>query len=289
MKSRWLLLVSMVLVGVVSSLSTILFLNRDAIFSRPNFDGRWEPLAGSTPQPSTLAALQVIDDTRDVLSLEEQKALFGGLSDRLNDPASAQLRRLRRSTNRLSICGELNAKNGFGGYVGFVPFAGVITGGTAILTMPTREVALNMPTEISASFEKLGCSEKSPVSQTSVPKQAITLGAMAQFNGNITSSNVGEFTEFIGKNSGKVIMLKVSLNPKEIHDPSHEVWGDEKAFRAFTEFSKINATSGFQYENGVFIFDGIFFVEYAGVVEGAVYVLKPVKGSLMKSGIGLAR
>lgn len=43
----------------------------------------------------------------------------------LRDPSSAQLRNLRieRGEGGEALCGEINAKNAYGGYVGFQPFA----------------------------------------------------------------------------------------------------------------------------------------------------------------------
>lgn len=53
--------------------------------------------------------------------------------ERLRDPGSAQFRNLRIGSLRSeegsvirSVCGEVNSRNGFGGYVGFQPFATVI-------------------------------------------------------------------------------------------------------------------------------------------------------------------
>ena len=54
----------------------------------------------------------------------------------LRDPASAQFRNLRIVTTILDtkkVCGEVNARNGFGGYTGFTPF--VFYGRAAILTL----------------------------------------------------------------------------------------------------------------------------------------------------------
>lgn len=52
---------------------------------------------------------------------------------RLRDPGSAQFQNVRIGSLRSvegglirSVCGEVNAKNGFGGYVGFRPFATVV-------------------------------------------------------------------------------------------------------------------------------------------------------------------
>jgi len=46
----------------------------------------------------------------------------------LNDPASAQFRNLTLRSNGTVLCGDVNAKNGFGGYVGFRPFIAVPEG-----------------------------------------------------------------------------------------------------------------------------------------------------------------
>ncbi len=41
----------------------------------------------------------------------------------MRDPVSTQFRNLRHVPKWLLICGEINAKNAFGGYVGFTPFS----------------------------------------------------------------------------------------------------------------------------------------------------------------------
>ena len=48
------------------------------------------------------------------------------ISDRLKDPSSAQFRNVFVSENGHYVCGEVNSKNGFGGYTGFKHF--VVTG-----------------------------------------------------------------------------------------------------------------------------------------------------------------
>lgn len=87
-----------------------------------------------TAIPPTFAPLNVIDDSRHFLSLDEQKALFAGLSEHFRDPVSMQVRNLRRTTgNKYGVCGEVNAKNGFGGYDGFIPFAGALAGDRTVI------------------------------------------------------------------------------------------------------------------------------------------------------------
>lgn len=54
------------------------------------------------------------------------------IADQLKDPASAQFRNVRASTLRdTDVCGEVNAKNSFGGYTGFKRF--VVTDSGAFL------------------------------------------------------------------------------------------------------------------------------------------------------------
>ena len=43
------------------------------------------------------------------------------ISDEIRDPSSLQFRKLR-DLGSYGICGEFNAKNGFGGYAGFTEF-----------------------------------------------------------------------------------------------------------------------------------------------------------------------
>jgi hypothetical protein len=43
----------------------------------------------------------------------------------LSDPDSAQFRNIRKGNDSLSWCGEVNAKNRLGGFVGFTRFAAV--------------------------------------------------------------------------------------------------------------------------------------------------------------------
>ena len=55
-------------------------------------------------------------------SFEKAKA---GIASQLKDPSSAQFRGMKaRRTDKgaVVVCGEVNAKNGFGGYIGFTPF-----------------------------------------------------------------------------------------------------------------------------------------------------------------------
>ncbi|RZZ81427.1 hypothetical protein [Pseudoxanthomonas winnipegensis] len=66
------------------------------------------------------------------------------LRDHLKDPSSAQFKNTRvlwRQDKELILCGQLNAKNGMGGYTGFVPFfvVGKIEG------LGTRDYAATVP------------------------------------------------------------------------------------------------------------------------------------------------
>ena len=49
-------------------------------------------------------------------------ALRANVASMMKDPASVTFQNLRIATDNSTLCGEVNAKNGFGGYVGFRPF-----------------------------------------------------------------------------------------------------------------------------------------------------------------------
>ena len=103
-------------------------------------------------------ALTVIDDTRAVLTYGEQKALFAFLANNLGDPAAAQVRRLRRSTAfTQGFCGEINAKNNLGAYVGFTPFTGRFFGKRAALLIFDHDIYVQTPGEINAQVTQFGC------------------------------------------------------------------------------------------------------------------------------------
>lgn len=59
------------------------------------------------------------------------------VQQQLRDPASAQFQNevIRRKGDVASVCGEVNAKNGFGGYTGFTSFA--VVGNLAVVQSPS--------------------------------------------------------------------------------------------------------------------------------------------------------
>jgi hypothetical protein len=110
------------------------------------------------PTRKIFAQLNVIDNSRDIFSFDEQEALFRALSGILRDPSSAQVRKLKRTNDsKYGICGEVNSKNGFGGYVGFAPFAGVLTSAVARIQIFDQEVVDKMPEATAAALAKFGC------------------------------------------------------------------------------------------------------------------------------------
>jgi hypothetical protein len=147
-------------VAIVSSGATV-FLFKSDFFAGIAFKERWVPSESETvaQKPAVFAALVVVDGSRGVLTFEEQQSLFNGFADRLDDPVSAQIRKLVRSkTKDLIVCGEINAKNRFGGYVGFIPFSAGVFPQKALVSMPTKEVAEQMPAQVRAQMTNIGCS-----------------------------------------------------------------------------------------------------------------------------------
>lgn len=61
---------------------------------------------------------------------EIEAAAEGSARQRLKDPDSAQFKALkvfRRDDDYIAVCGEVNAKNSYGGYAGFTPFVAHIS------------------------------------------------------------------------------------------------------------------------------------------------------------------
>lgn len=87
---------------------------------------------------------QVVDDSVEKVGQENAKAAMASVMSQLKDPMSAQFSSFTNPDPRWSqypkniVCGMVNAKNGFGGYVGFSPFSyHVLNKSTIILTPET--------------------------------------------------------------------------------------------------------------------------------------------------------
>ncbi|MCM5533177.1 MULTISPECIES: hypothetical protein [Acinetobacter] len=86
-------------------------------------------------------------------SLDVQKAK-SLLQNMMKDPDSTQFRNIKEVTNTVgekSVCGEVNAKNSYGGYVGYRSFA--YTNGDLTMEIPNDRWGLTRP-----KLELAGCS-----------------------------------------------------------------------------------------------------------------------------------
>jgi hypothetical protein len=88
-----------------------------------------------------VSAQQVLDDSLSKVGEEKARAAMSAVMSKLKDPMSAQFMSFSHPDPMYSqypkntVCGMVNAKNGFGGYVGFSPFAyNVLTKTTFILS-----------------------------------------------------------------------------------------------------------------------------------------------------------
>src|SRR5262245_10497421 len=68
------------------------------------------------------AAQTIVDGSGADLPEPLRKHAIKSLQDVLKDPYSAQIRRLKQGNKPDTVCGEVNAKNLAGGYVGFRAF-----------------------------------------------------------------------------------------------------------------------------------------------------------------------
>jgi hypothetical protein len=265
-------------IAVVSSGITAFSFKSD-FFVTTAFKERWTPaekamVASHTSTPATFTNLAVIDESRNILTIEEQKQLFDSIGDRFNDPASAQVRRLVRSTTQSAIiCGEINAKNQFGGYVGFIPFtAGFLP--KAAMVMPTKEVADQMPVEVKAQQTKMGCPDQT-LRKLGLERAGATGNAnvSVQLNGRVTAANYDKLIAFISPRANEIIGLNLSFENK---DALH-FYKSGGSITVSDGGSEVRATSGYRLASGQLIFDGYFLVKYEGMAQGeGFYELRPV-------------
>lgn len=59
---------------------------------------------------------------KPVIASDDYEAFQSIIKSRFSDPASIQLDKVRAGSRPHVYCGEVNAKNLYGGYVGFIPF-----------------------------------------------------------------------------------------------------------------------------------------------------------------------
>lgn len=97
------------------------------------------------------------DTTREILWMEKGKK---AVKEKLKDPDSAKFKNLffsRGADNVPCTCGEVNAKNSFGGFTGFQRF---ISGGSSDLTFFEAEVA-----DFDAAWDRLCTTPRTKVSR----------------------------------------------------------------------------------------------------------------------------
>lgn len=79
-----------------------------------------------TPPPAP------VQPTTYSLTAADTKAVEEAVRYRMKDPASTSFRNLsavRKADGAVTVCGEVNSKNSFGGYTGFSPFTGTLNSG----------------------------------------------------------------------------------------------------------------------------------------------------------------
>jgi hypothetical protein len=91
--------------------------------------GKWKMKALLVSAAVITTALLTSPTFADPVSLSQQQeaSVHQTVSAMLKDPASAQfgpLVAVSQSSSQILVCGTVNAKNGFGGYVGGTPFMG---------------------------------------------------------------------------------------------------------------------------------------------------------------------
>jgi hypothetical protein len=81
--------------------------------------------------PPAPAGTSIEPGTKVVLDARQQEAVVAGVSKGMKAPASTQfgiMSGARNSRGTVTVCGEVNGRNGNGAYVGMRPYVGVLMG-----------------------------------------------------------------------------------------------------------------------------------------------------------------
>jgi hypothetical protein len=81
--------------------------------------------------PAAPAGTAIEPGTKVVLDARQQEAVVAGVSKWMKAPASTQfgiMSGARNSRGVVTVCGEVNGRNGNGAYVGMRPYVGVLMG-----------------------------------------------------------------------------------------------------------------------------------------------------------------
>lgn len=101
-------------------------------------------------------AQSIVDGSGSTIDTAVLSKVVTTVSDKTRDPESARLRRIQagRSQTLRAICGEINSKNGFGAYSGYVPFVYFLKTGEVSL-YPEEEASTKA--ELKETREEAGC------------------------------------------------------------------------------------------------------------------------------------
>lgn len=84
--------------------------------------------------PPAPPGTQIEAGTKVTLDARQQEAVVAGVSKWMKTPASARfgiMNGARNSRGTITVCGEVDGRNGNGAYVGMKPYVGVLMGTTA--------------------------------------------------------------------------------------------------------------------------------------------------------------
>ena len=86
-----------------------------------------------------------VEPTSKMYSLTpaDVKMVQDAVQYKMKDPSSTTFRNIgavQKSDGSIGVCGEVNSKNSFGGYSGFMPFSGTISNGSfSIMTIASND------------------------------------------------------------------------------------------------------------------------------------------------------
>lgn len=118
---------------------------------------------------SGVCAQQVLDNSAGTVGDEKANAAMSAVMGKLRDPMSAQFKSFTHPDPMYQqypqniVCGMVNAKNGFGGYNGFTPFAYHVLNKTTIILADS--ILASVGGELSKlAFKSMSCASALGVS-----------------------------------------------------------------------------------------------------------------------------
>ena len=122
---------------------------------------RWVAVVAALLAAGSTVGQTIVDKSGSSIPPKIRDEALRIISDRLKDPGSSQFRRLGyisgKNADSRVVCGQVNAKNPFGGYIGYQYFSVVWVDGSEIVDLINLEEMRNMKMDSKDPLVAAGC------------------------------------------------------------------------------------------------------------------------------------